>query len=194
MHAFKLTVAAAAAVFLAFSGAAFSQAKPKLSKQDQQALSRLAQGDRAEIAAGRLALKKGDSAEVKQYAQHMVTEHTRMLQQGSQLAKSKGAKAPAGPGAKHQAALKKLEKMSGAAFDRAYVAQMVQDHQEALGLAQKTAAGAKDAELKAHASQGVTHIKQHLDQAQQLQASLGGSSAGASVRGAMKKLSKPAAK
>jgi putative membrane protein len=181
MKAFQLTVAAAAAAFLAFSGSAFSQSKAKLNKQDQQAFTTLAQGDRAEVAAGKLALKKGGSLEVKQYGEHMVREHTQMLQNGSQLAKAKGIKAPGGADAKHQAALKKLEKLSGAAFDKAYIAQMVQDHQEMLSLAQKTAQGAKDADLKKHATQGLPHIQQHLEKAQELQASLGGASAGSST-------------
>jgi putative membrane protein len=184
MNAFKLTVAAATAAFLAFSGSAFSQdkakSKGKLAKEDQQALTRLAQGDRAEIAAGKVALKKGNALEVKQYAEHMVKEHTRMLEKGSQVAKAKGVNPPASPDAKHQAALKKLEKLSGAQFDKAYIAQMVQDHQEMLSLAQKTAQSAKDGELKSHASQGVQHIQEHLQKAQELQASLGGSSSAGS--------------
>lgn len=183
MHAFKLIVAAAAAAFLAFSGTAFSQdkSKGKLSKADQTALTRLAQADRAEIAAGNLALKNASSLEVKQYGEHMVKEHTRMLEAGSQIAKAKGVKPPAGTDKKHQAALKNLQKLKGAEFDKAFVAQMVKDHQQALSLAQKTADSAKDADLKAHASQGVAHIKEHLQRAQQLQASLGGASAGSSA-------------
>ena len=180
MNAFKLTVAAAAAAFLAFSGAAFSQAKGKLNKQDQQAFTHLAQGDRAEVAAGKLAQKKGESLEVKQFGEHMVKDHTQMLKKGAQLAKAKGVKAPAGTDAKHKAALKKLEKLSGAQFDKAYIAQMVQDHQEMLSLAQKTAQSAKDGELKSHASQGVQHIQEHLQKAQELQATLGGSSSAGS--------------
>ncbi len=128
-----------------------------------------------------MALKKGGSLEVKQYAEHMVKDHTRMLQQGSEVAKAKGVKPPASPDAKHQAALKKLEKLSGAEFDKAYIAQMVKDHQEALALAQKTAQSAKDAQVKSHASQGVQHIQAHLQKAQELQASLGGASAGSST-------------
>lgn len=106
---------------------------------------------------------------------HMVDEHTKMLEEGKKLAQSKGVKPPADTDKKHQAALKKLEGLSGAEFDRAYMRQMVQDHQEVLQLAQKTAQSTKDAELKAHLEKGAPHIQEHLDMAQKLSGQLGGS-------------------
>jgi putative membrane protein len=191
MNVFKLTVAAAVAAFLAFSHSGYAQdkaakAKAKLSGPDQQALTRLVQGDRAEIAAGKLALKKGTSPEVKQFGEHMVSEHTRMLQKGAALAKAKGVKAPAGPDAKQQAALKKLEKLSGDAFDREFAAQMMKDHEAMLAVAAKAADGARDGDLKNHASQGRSAIMIHLEKARALQAALG-ASVGASAKPAAKK-------
>jgi len=144
----------------------------KMAKQDMQALSRLAQSDMAEIAAGKVAAQKGSSEDVKKFGQHMVDDHTMMLNEGKKIAESKGVKPPAGPDKKHQAALKKLEGLSGASFDKQYMDQMVKDHQEALKLAQKTAKGAKDSELKAHAEKGAPHIQEHLDEAKKIQASL----------------------
>ena len=140
----------------------------RLSKQDMQALTRLAQADMAEIAAGKLAREKTSNAEVKKYGEHMVQEHSKMLEEGKKIAQSKGAKPPAGTDKKHQAALKKLQSLSGAEFDRAYMRQMVEDHQQVLQLAQKTAKETKDAELKAHIEKGTPHIKEHLEAAKKL--------------------------
>lgn len=144
----------------------------KMAKQDMQALSRLAQADMAEIAAGKLASEKAASPEVKKYGEHMVDEHTKMLEEGKQIARSKGVKPPAATDKKHQAAMKKLEGLSGAEFDRQYMQQMVKDHQEVLQLAQKTAKSTKDAELKAHIEKGSPHIQEHLDTAKKIQTSL----------------------
>lgn len=144
-------------------------------KNEMQVLSRLAQADMAEIAAGKVAAQKATNADVKKYGQHMVDEHTKMLEEGKKLAQSKGVKPPADTDKKHQAALKKLEGLSGAEFDRAYMRQMAQDHQEVLQLAQKTAQSTKDAELKAHLEKGAPHIQEHLDMAQKLSGQLGGS-------------------
>jgi putative membrane protein len=186
MTAFKLITAAAAAAFLSFSQHAIAQDKSakrdaggQMSKQDRQALSRLAQGDMAEIAAGKVAAEKAASPEVKKFGEHMVEEHSKMLEEGKKLAESKGVKPPANPDKKHQSALSKLQKQSGEEFDRNFMAQMVKDHEDALKLAEKTAKDAKDPELKAHAQKGAPHIKEHLEQARKLHASLG-SSAGAS--------------
>lgn len=147
----------------------------KMAKSDLQVLSRLAQADMAEIAAGKVAAQKATNPDVKKYGQHMVDEHTKMLEEGKKLAQSKGVKPPADTDKKHQAALKKLEGLSGAEFDRAYIQQMVQDHQEVLQLAQKTAKSTKDAELKAHLEKGAPHIQEHLDMAKKISGQLGGS-------------------
>jgi putative membrane protein len=189
MNVFKLTVAAAVAAFLAFSHSGYAQdkaakAKAKLSAADQQALTRLAQGDLAEIAAAKLAQQKAQQPLVKVYAGQLVTQHQQMLDGARQVARAKGIKAPTAPDAKHQAALKSLQKASGAEFDRAFLGQMVKDHEEMLALAQKTAKEAKDSSLKAHAQAGVEHIRGHLEQARQLH---GDASAGASAKPAAKK-------
>lgn len=128
------------------------------------------------IGAGRSvhAQEKNEMQELSRLA-HMVDEHTKMLEEGKKLAQSKGVKPPADTDKKHQAALKKLEGLSGAEFDRAYMRQMAQDHQEVLQLAQKTAQSTKDAELKAHLEKGAPHIQEHLDMAQKLSGQLGGS-------------------
>ena len=148
-------------------------ASQKVSKDDMQTLSRMAQADMAEIEAGKLAQQKASSPEVKKYGEHMVQEHTKMLEEGKKLAQSKGAKPPASTDKKHQAALKKLQGMDGDEFDRQYMRQMVQDHQDVMKLAQK-AAKSKDPEIKAHAERGTPHIKEHLDQAKQVLSKLDG--------------------
>ena len=185
MNSFKWFAALASAVILAFGISAGQaqdkKAKSNLSKEDTQAMEKLAQGDMAEVEAGKVAAQKASSAEVKKFGQHMVDEHTKMLEEGKKLAQAKGVKAPASPDKKHQDALKKLQGLSGDEFDRRFMEQMVNDHQEALKLAEKTAKEAKDSDLKAHAQKGAPKIKEHLAQATKLRDSLAASS-GASKR------------
>lgn len=181
MTSFKLALATALGAALAFSPAAFAQEKsggkaaPKVSKQDRQAMQKLAQSDMAEIEAGKLAQQKASSPEVKKFGEHMVEEHSKMLEEGKALAQSKGVKPPAATDKKHQAALKKLQGASGDDFDRRYMAQMVEDHQDALKLAEKAAKDAKDPQLKQHAQKGAGHIKEHLAQARKLYSGLAAS-------------------
>lgn len=189
MTTFKLITAAAAAAFLAFAQPGIAQDKSakrgdkaQISKQDRQALSRLAQGDMAEVAAGKVAAEKASSPEVKKFGEHMVEEHTKMLEEGKEVAEAKGVKPPASPDKKHQAALKKLEQLSGEEFDRQFMAQMVKDHEDALKLAEKAAKDAKDPQVKAHAQKGAPHIKEHLAQARKLNDSLGASAGSSGTR------------
>ena len=200
MTSFRLFVAAASALFLAFT-LPFATAQDKsvkeqstakkagkLSKDDTQSLEKMARADMAEIEAGKLAAQKASTPEVKKYGEHMVKEHGKMLEEGKQLAQAKGVKPPSAPDKKHQDALKKLQGMSGEEFDRQYMQQMVKDHEEALALVEKCAKEAKDADLKAHAQKGAPHIKEHLAMARKINDSLGASAgAGSRAKGETKK-------
>jgi len=181
MTSFRLIVAAACAV-LAFGPAVAQEKSAKkgasVPKQDMQAMRKLAQADMAEVAAGKMAAQKATNPEVKKFAEHMVDEHSKMLEEGKQLAQAKGMTPPGGPDKKHLDATQKLQKLSGEQFDRQYMQQMVKDHQEALKIAEKAAKEAKDPQVKAHAEKGAPHIKEHLAQAQKISQSLS-SNAGA---------------
>jgi len=197
MNSFRYVLAAACAAFLAFgpsSGHAQDKADTSakadktakkganISKGDMRSMQKMAQADMAEIAAGKVAAEKASSAEVKKYGQHMVDEHSKMLEEGNKLAQAKGMKPPAGPDKKHQDALKKLQGLSGEDFDRQYMQQMVKDHKDALKLAEKAAKDAKDPDLKAHAEKGAPHIKEHLAEAQKLQQGMSSGAGGTSSK------------
>lgn len=166
----KTLVCIALATFVA---AAPALAQDKMDKQDLQTLQKLAQGDTAEVETGKLAQEKAASADVKKFGARMVEDHGKMLEEKKQLAQAKGVKLPDGPGKKHEAEMKKLQGLSGTAFDRQYMSAMVKDHEEDLKLVQKTAQGAKDPDLKAAAQKAEPIIKEHLDMAKRINASLG---------------------
>ena len=84
------------------------------------------------------------------------------------MAASSGAQLPKQPSKEHRSALKKLQGASGEQFDRAYVDQMVKDHEKALRLVQDAAKNARNPELKQAAEKAAPEVKQHLDMAKQL--------------------------
>jgi putative membrane protein len=159
-------------------------AQDKIAKKDLQTLSKLAEGDMAEVATGKLAQNKASSDAVKKFGARMAEDHGKMLEEKKQMAQAKGVKLPDGPNKKHQAEMKKLEGLSGAGFDREYMSNMVKDHQEDLKEVRKTAKSAKDPELKAGAQKAEPIISEHLKMAKEIQASLGGatSTKGGSAR------------
>jgi putative membrane protein len=117
------------------------------SSKEVELMRDLAQANLAEIDTGKLALSKAKSDSVKQFAQQMVDEHSKMMQEGQQLAAAQGVRMPSSPGVKHQVAKKRLEMGSSDNFDKAYMEQMVLDHQQTLDLL-KQAASSGDASLQ----------------------------------------------
>ena len=173
----KWVVAAAVAVGLGLASAHAQDKKDaKLSRGDRSAMEKMAQSDIAEVQSSKVAQQKAQNPEVKKFAEHMVQEHGKALEEGKQLASTKGLTPPAETDRKHRNALEKLERTDANSFDRAYMKQMVEDHEDALKLVRKTAKDAKDAQLKAHAEKMAPHIEEHLAQARKINDSLAGGS------------------
>jgi putative membrane protein len=176
----KSLPAVVAAAFLALALPAYSQGKN--SGPDAKAIQDLAEANMAEVEAGKVAEQKSRNADVKKFAQHMVDDHGKMLQEVQQLAQSKGVDLPKAPKAKHQAALKKLEGLSGEQFDKVYMNEMVKDHQETVKEVEKIARSAKDPDVKNAAQKALPDIKEHLQEAQQIAGKTGAASQGSSSR------------
>lgn len=174
-----------ATVFLGVSLSAYSQqqSEKKGANTDASAIRDLAEANMAEVEAGKVAAQKARSDEVKKFAQHMVDDHGKMLQEVQQLAQSKGVDLPKSPSKKHQAAMKKLESASGEQFDKAYMSAMVNDHRDTVKKVEKIANSSKDPEVKGAAQKALPDIKHHLQMAQELSGKTGGASKGSSSQG-----------
>jgi putative membrane protein len=157
---------------LLFSPSLFAQSKEGkaggLTGQDLKYFRELAQGNMAEVETGKLAQKKAASDDVRKFAQQMVEDHGRMLEEQQDLAKKKGVQMPKSLTREHQAQLKKLEKASGDQFDRAYMSDMVKDHEKDLKLVQQAAKNAKDPDFKAAVEKAAPVIDKHLEMARQI--------------------------
>ncbi|HEX2651990.1 MAG TPA: DUF4142 domain-containing protein [Burkholderiales bacterium] len=145
-------------------------AQGKLDRQDAKALKNLAEANRAEVDAGKIALEKAQSADVKKFAQHMVDDHGKMLGEVQQLAEAKGVKLSDDAGVKNKAKEKKLEAASGEKFDKDYVQAMVKDHQADVKELEKLSKNAKDPQVKAAVDKALPAVKKHLEMAKQLAA------------------------
>jgi predicted outer membrane protein len=162
------------------SGAAGAAASGgSMAKADQKILMTMAQANMAEIEAGKLAQSKSQNDQVKAFAQQMIDDHTKALSDVQALAQQKGVTLPTEPDAKHKAMAAKLEKMSGDAFDKAYMAQAgVSDHKNVHAMLLKDEKRAKDADLKALAAKMTPVVEQHLKSAQQMPAPKSGTTSG----------------
>lgn len=146
--------------------------KGSLAGGDMKYLRQMAESNLAEVQAGKLGASKASSGEVKQFAQHMVDDHGKMLSEIRSMAKTKSAQVPSQPSKKHQDAMKKLRSAKGDGFDKAFMTQMVKDHEDALKLVQDASKSAKDPQLKAAAEKAAPEIQKHLEMAKTVQSSL----------------------
>jgi len=143
-----------------------------LSKGDQQILIDLAEANIAEVATATMALQKSHTPEVTSFAQQMKDDHTQGLQEVTKVATAKGVKLPTEPNAAHKKAADGLQKLSGAAFDKAYLANAgVKDHNEAHAKVSNARKSAQDADVKALASKLEPVIAEHLKTAKELNSS-----------------------
>lgn len=128
-----------------------------------------AQGGITEVEAGKLALEKSSSADVKTFAQHMVTDHTKANQELTALAKKLDIEVP-DDAALTDKAKKAILEMRDESFDKAYANNQVAVHEKTVELFQKEAASSDNAELKAFAAKTLPTLEAHLKMAKELQA------------------------
>ncbi len=138
------------------------------SMQDKKFLKEATQGSNFEIKAAHLAMDKSNSEDVKQFAQMMVDDHTKLNEQMAPVAQEAGVTPPTGISAKDQAIYNKLQPLSGNAFDQAYIKTMVKDHKTDLKAFKYEAADGRLQAEKQAASQGVSVINMHLQHADDL--------------------------
>jgi len=148
------------------SGTNAAANKSGLSAMDQHFMKEAAEGGLAEVELGNLAAQKASSSEVKNFGERMVQDHTKANDQLKQIASNKGVNLPSQPSHAQMAEKKKLEKLSGTQFDKAYMDAMLKDHKKDVADFQRESQSGKDPDLKSFASQTLPTLQEHLKQAQ----------------------------
>lgn len=136
----------------------------------QEYVRRAAIGDMFEIQASKLALDKSKSADIRNFAQQMIDDHTATTKRlESALNDSAlGITPPTSLDADHEAKLDALRSASGQDFDRLYLDQQTAAHQDALDLHRNYAASGDNAELRSAATEIAAKVSEHLDKVKQL--------------------------
>ncbi|KND57876.1 putative exported protein [Candidatus Paraburkholderia schumanniana] len=167
MRAMALMVAACAS-FLPFApvahaqtgtGPAQSTQSQKLSTVDQQFLQDAGQAGATEIAASKLALTRAGDPQVREFAERMIVDHTKLARNLDVIAKRHGITAPP---ATDSSLIGSLKNLQGADFDRAYIEEVaVAVHQKAVELFRKESENGNDTALKAAANKALPVISHH---------------------------------
>jgi putative membrane protein len=125
-------------------------------------------GGMAEVELGKLATEKASNADVKKFGQRMADDHGKANDELKSLAQSKQITLPSAIDAKHKATIDRLSKLSGEAFDRAYVQEMLKDHQKDVAAFRTESKSGKDPEVKAWADKTLPTLEEHLKLVQDL--------------------------
>ena len=117
-----------------------------------------------EIASSKLALEKSKNPAIRAFAQHMITDHTRIGEAFvAALGKADtGITPPPGLTPDLEKIMADLSAKSGAAFDAAYLAAQTQGHMDAVGLFGGYSKGGSNAVMRAFATETLPIIKMHL--------------------------------
>lgn len=147
----------------------------KATLNDAQIMAVLNTANMGEISQGQIALQKAQNAQVKSFAQKMVTDHTNNYQKGQAL----GARLGVTP-QNNEISIKlkkdsddvvmKLNKADGKNFDKEYIDSQVKVHKMVLKtIDDKLLPNAQNAELRNLLAQTRPAIAMHLQTAEQLQ-------------------------
>ena len=134
--------------------------------------------NQVDIDAGKLAASMGTHADVKKFGQQMVTDHSGVNKQATELAAKLKLTPEDNPTSKSLKAggeknIANLKTLKGAEFDRAYIDNEVKYHQAVLDAMDKTLIpSATNAELKALLTKVRPAFVAHMEHAKHIQSSL----------------------
>ncbi|HEY3990034.1 MAG TPA: DUF4142 domain-containing protein [Acidobacteriaceae bacterium] len=149
-----------------------AQKKAAEAMTDQQFVDFAAQTDMVEANLGQLAQTAASAQPVKDYAQMLVTDHTKDYSQLFGIAQQANLNMPNAIDAEHnKAMIDPFQKLHGAAFDHHYAQEMVAGHTKAIAVYKKEAADAQNPSLKSYASDTLPVLQKHLDGAKALEKS-----------------------
>lgn len=147
-----------------------SKAAGGLVMTDQQFVDFAAQTDMVEANLGQLAQTVASSQPVGDYAQMLVTDHTKDFNQLNDIAHQANLNRPSAIDGEHnKMMIDPFQKLKGAAFEHRYIQEMVTGHTKAIAIYMKESADAQNPALKSYAEQALPVLQKHLEEAKALQ-------------------------
>jgi putative membrane protein len=139
----------------------------KLTEGQTSFLLKAALGSMMEVEAGNIALQQSKSPFVRQFAQMMVTDHTKASAELEGIAKSKGLGLPKTFPVEQRGHIDGLKSVTGDGFDRDYMKMMVTDHSATLTQF-RLAAKFADKEIQNFASKSIPMLEAHFKKANEI--------------------------
>ncbi len=131
------------------------------------------EGNLAEVKVGQLAQQKGATAGVRHFGAVLEQDHSQANQQAIAAASSSGVTPPSQPDDKQRAEYQHLASLSGSEFDRAFLREMVKDHEKDIAEYRKEAKSTSGP-AESYAAASLPTLKKHLRLAKSLKRDAGG--------------------
>ena len=143
-----------------------------LSDADMTFVKQAAAGGMAEVQLGKLGVEKASDPSVKEFGQRMVDDHSKANDELIKILSDQQAEIPRDLPPDAEVTKQHMAALSGADFDRQYMAHMIADHQKAAELFAGEAKTGENPQLKQFAEKTLPTVREHLEQAQQIAAGL----------------------
>jgi putative membrane protein len=165
-HSFVIPLAAAIAVIASAAATSAQDA----SSQDKQFVAEATSGGMLEVRLGEYASFNAASDEVQKFGEQMVGDHSQANEKLKTIAHMNGIEMPRQLNTEDQKVLDMLEKLKGADFDKAYMAQMVEDHKKDVSAFEKEISAGSEIDVKGFAEKVLPTLKHHLQMAEGINA------------------------
>lgn len=143
--------------------------KSDLEGEDERFLENAIQGSHAEVLGSQLALEKTENSDVRAFAEMMIADHQKMIQEADALANQKNMTAPTGPSVLQSTEITALKALSGGAFDAMYVNRIgVAAHESTVEMFEEASQNAQDPDVKEMATKTLPKLREHLEAARAL--------------------------
>ncbi len=157
----------------AVASPAASPVRSQPQQDDNTFATNVAQNGMAEIALAKMAIQKSKNADVKRFAQRVVTDHTKVGEDLKKIAATKKITMPTDVKPEQKQTHDRFMSLSGADFDREFMSLMAENHDKSVTSFQGEANNGTDPELKAFASKTLPTLQEHQRMAHDIYNKLG---------------------
>jgi putative membrane protein len=145
----------------------------QLSSKDHKFVMDAAADGMMEVELGRLAAQKASNADVKAFAQRMVTDHSKANQRLMQVASQSGVTLPTTLPADKRKEVDQMTRLSGAEFDRMYMGHMVKAHKKDVAEFEKQASKSDNSSVQSFARETLPTLREHYQMSQTIATKVG---------------------
>jgi putative membrane protein len=135
---------------------------------DNEFVMKAASSGMAEVAIAKIGQEKAKNANVKKFADRVVTDHTKANEELMRIAKDAGITVPDKPDAKREEMVKHFQSGSISDFDKDFIHHMVESHTKGVELFTKASKELKNEQLRSFAEKTLPTLMDHLSLAKRL--------------------------